>query len=673
MTSFLGARRAVILAAVLLSSACGGTDDDDGPTGNTGSFTIAVSPTSNSVAQGNTVSFTVTVARTGGFDGVVGLTISGAPNGVSATVNPAQVPASATTAQIDVTVSATAALVTSSLTITGSSGGRQASAGFALTVLQPSNYTLTLSPNALGIMAGTVGNAFVNIVRNNFPGDITLALLNPPPGVVASFDPSPSPTNTAILAVAVAASAAPGVYPVTIRGSGTGVPERTVQLLLTIIPAPAGTRNVDYSFCDPANAPMFVAYQDGTGGWQQVPEFSSGGVVRFLFNLASSRGGVLAIYRSALTLDALDGGLSGRTSVVRQRSRQLRRSSRLFSTTSPALIEWFYTEVLFATAAELAQDAANSCNRTLPTKTVSGTVLGVSPGQYGVVSLGSAGTIYDGAASTNPVVFEGVQSGRVDFVGARIVTPGLAPDRGLVFRNLNPANGGQLPQPIDFNGPASFPPATATVTITGGLGDRLEVYSVVHTANSSGTFWSDLAPSVTTTRPWAGLNSANTVSGDFHELLVFASAQVPDNFRATSRYVGPISDQSIAFGPVANPATTSVVSAGAYPRYRFQGTIPAEYDRGIALSLFPEDEGNSFTAFATSAYLAASGSVSTYDVAMPDVTGLADFPMQARVSGGPNFVVTDVFGFTGTGIIEPVPAVGGVFRASVRTTTIVVP
>jgi hypothetical protein len=338
------------------------------------------------------------------------------------------------------------------------------------------------------------------------------------------------------------------------------------------------------------------------------------------------------------------------------------------------LVDVYETLVLYASTTELAEDGALTCARTLPTKSIRGTVAGVSPGQYGRVSLGNTTRIFNGATSTNPITFSGVQGGLVDFVGSRLPVAGAPPDRAVVFRNLNIPDGGALPSVIDFNGPNSFVPASATVTVTGASGDRLEVYVEVITATSWGLFWNELSKSTATSRPWAGLNAANLMPGDFHGLVVFGGqSATPDDFRVTVKYVGPVSNQTIALGPIVNAATVSQVAAGTYPRYRFQGTVPAEYNKGLGLHLFPEDVGNVFTSLTTAAYLAGAGGATSYDMTMPDVSGLAGFPVAARLTPGTNLAMTDAYGFTGAGIFDVRPAPGGEFRASVRVTTIDVP
>jgi hypothetical protein len=272
------------------------------------------------------------------------------------------------------------------------------------------------------------------------------------------------------------------------------------------------------------------------------------------------------------------------------------------------------------------------------------------------------------------VTFEGVKAGLVDFIGSRIVTPGLPPDRALVFRNLNIADGGSLPTTIDFNSNAAIVPATATATITGAAGDSLEVFVELVTPTVQQLFWSDLKPSQVSTRPWAGLGPAAMVAGEFHNLLVFASAPLSDDFRYSSKSVTAVANQSIAFGPVANAVTTSLLTSGTYPRFRFTGTLPAEYNKGVIIGLRGSAEpANSFSALITNSYMTAAGTALTYDIAMPDVVGFPGFPTASRLLAGAHLVTTDAIGFTGAGIFEVRLAVGNESRGSVRFTQITVP
>jgi hypothetical protein len=497
------------------------------------------------------------------------------------------------------------------------------------------DYSLTVTPAALSIVAGGSSSATVTIARTNFIGEVSLALQNPPTGITGVFTPASTTTNGSAVAISVAATVAPGSHALTIQGSATGPGTKTATLTVTVPQPPAGG-NVQYQFCNAAEVPVFVAFQDGTGSWQAVTGSASGGTTRFTMNLIQGRGGVMFVQQ-----------------------------------TEPGE---FLTEVRYASTAEFAQDAAESCGQTGATKTVTGTVAGVPAGSYGIVSFGANTEIFDGAVSTNPVTFTEVPAGPMDLVGS-LTTPGNPPSRIIISRNLNVADGGTLPSVIDFNGPASFAPATATATITGGNDDFMEIFVDLVTANTQAGLWFDLSPSPTAARPWAGLAAAQMLSSDLHALIVFASPTTASgDFRVALKYVGPVSNQTLGLGPTVGLPATTQIAAGAYPRFRFQGTLPTEYNKGAAIDLLhASGSGNALSILATSAWLAAAGNPLAYDLTMPDVSGLSGFPVASRLTAGLNVVAASGFGFTGTGVFEVRPSLGSEFRAATKGTTITVP
>ena len=677
-----GRRERIAALATVLALACG----DDDPTGNSGSIQVAVEPTTLSVPQGASGLVDVTLTRTGSFNGVVTLTVTGLPTGITATVTPTQLSGTTTSASVTLTVAAAVAPATHTATLTATAPGvNQVTATFALTVSAAPNYALMVAPPTLTVPAGTSGTASINIARTNFTGGVALALQNPPPGITAAFDPTPSTTNISALTLNVAAAVAPGGYPLTIQGTATGPGVKTAALTLTVTAPPTGPTSVEYQFCDASAAPVFFAYQDGTGAWQPVAGSTFGGTRRYPFSLTQGRGGVLIVYRAAAGAVA-DARAVGRTATVREvvrrpsRARAImdaRRDRAAGKTTTVQrsfLADTYMTELLYASATELAQDGAANCDVTQPTKSVTGTVLGVSAGQYGIVSLGFGNDLFIGGTSTNPVTFEGVLPGPMDFVGSRM-TPGNPPDRIIVLRNLDIPDGGALPAPIDFNA-ATTAPATANATITGSSGDDLEIFIDVVTANTDALLWFDLSPSPATTRPWAGLGPTTMATGDFHGIYAFANPRPFDanNYRFALKYVGPVSNQTLSLGPGIGAPTVSQVAAGAYPRYRFQGTIPPEYGKGASVDVLSAEEGgNTFTIIATGAYLAASGNAMAYDFTMPDIVGVAGFPGAARLTTGQNDVAVGTFGFTGPGIFDVLPTLGSEFRAAVRGATIIAP
>lgn len=669
MSSVHRADRAILIAIVAVLGSCDGTYDD-GPTGNTGTYSIAISPASTSLVRGGSTFITVTLTRSGGFSGPVTLTISGSPSGVSAAMDPLVLSGSTVTSRIDLTASQTTATGAFTVTVSGTSGSRQASATFALTVAEAPAYSLSVQPAALTITAGTGGTADIAIDRTNLAAGIAFAVENLPEGITGSFSHTPTVGLSTILAVTVAPNATPDVHALTIRGTTAGLADRTVVLPVTVLPPPSEA-SVEYLYCDPAQVPWYFAFQDGTGAWQPVTPTTSGGATRFAMNLTSGRGGIATVSRSSV--DAFAPG----TLAMRRRAGTALRGQFKSMSSSPgraaASVDVYQTDVWYATTAELAVDGREKCAATLAAKTLSGTVAGVAAGQYGIVALGGITTYYDGGIPNNPLVFEGVKTGPVDLLGVR-TTPGLAPDRGIVLRDLDIADGGSLLSPLDFNAPNTFIPVTANATITGVGGEPVEAYAGLITATSDLVFWSDLSPSQTIVRPWAGLPSDFLRSSDFHYLLAFASSAAnPGDFRAALRYVGPISDQVLAMGPEVDLPSVTMAAGGSYPRFRFQGALPAVYQKGVGLSVFSDDIGNAYTIYATGAFLSTIGSPAAYDLVMPDLTGLAGFPTAARLTSGANTVMIDAFGFTGAGVLNVVPTRGSEFRASVRFSPLSVP
>src|SRR2546422_10756898 len=99
------------------------------------------------------------------------------------------------------------------------------------------DYTLSLTPAALTIVRGATGNTTVTITRTNFTGAVTLSLGNAPAGVTGSFDPAAPTGTSSTLTVSVGAAVAPGVYNLTVGGTGTAG-NRSTPLTLTVSATP---------------------------------------------------------------------------------------------------------------------------------------------------------------------------------------------------------------------------------------------------------------------------------------------------------------------------------------------------------------------------------------------------------------------------------------------------
>jgi len=120
-----------------------------------------------------------------------------------------------------------------------------------------------------------------------------------------------------------------------------------------------------------------------------------------------------------------------------------------------------------------------------------------------------------------------------------------------------------------------------------------------------------------------------------------------------SKTVGPVKNQALALGAELAAPTSSMVSGGTYPRFRFQGSLAADYNKRVSIDVLGEEDGSNALYIVTSAaHLSASGTPGAYNVTMPDVAGLPGFPTDARLTTGTNVVTLSAHGFTGAGLYE---------------------
>jgi len=96
-------------------------------------FTIATSPSSQTVHRGSQTTYTVTVSKLGSFSAKVNFSVSGLPAQTSASFNPTSVAGSGNST-LTISVKRNAARSTSPLTITGTGGGTTHSANVSLVV-----------------------------------------------------------------------------------------------------------------------------------------------------------------------------------------------------------------------------------------------------------------------------------------------------------------------------------------------------------------------------------------------------------------------------------------------------------------------------------------------------------------------------------------------------------
>ncbi len=203
-------------------------------------FFISASPAQQTIAPGGSATSTVTVGLVSGTSQNVALTLSGAPKGISASLNPSSGTPAFSSA---LSVMTTGAMASGqyALTITGTAGTTSHTVTFTLTVGQSPDFRIDVNPASQEVHAGGSAAYQLNVVGlNGFNSQITLSVSGLPSGANGVFTtPSGTPNFASTLTVALPANAPTGSFTLEVKGTGGGL-NRAANLVLNINPqAPA--------------------------------------------------------------------------------------------------------------------------------------------------------------------------------------------------------------------------------------------------------------------------------------------------------------------------------------------------------------------------------------------------------------------------------------------------
>ncbi len=207
-----------------------------------------------SVYLGGTDSFSVQVVGSNGFNSAIGLSVSGQPAGVTVTYNPASFPAPGNgEGSILLSVASTTVPGTYPITLTATGGGVTHSMTANMSVLQPPNFSLTVSPATLVVYQGaTAISTITSTISGGFNSPIYLDAGGPGWfGINIGLSPSPLPapgSGTSTITIGVAPFVQPGTYIIPIGGYGGGINQNNAATIsLTVLQAPSfGSTNVGF-------------------------------------------------------------------------------------------------------------------------------------------------------------------------------------------------------------------------------------------------------------------------------------------------------------------------------------------------------------------------------------------------------------------------------------------
>jgi kumamolisin len=200
-------------------------------------FSLSASPSSLSVPQGSAGNSTITSTVTGGFNGVISLSASGQPAGVTVGFNPTSI-TGAGTSTMTMTVAASTATGTYTITVKGTSGSLSATTTVTLTVTGTNpNFTISASPTSITISRSgsrTGSSTITTTISGGFNSAIALSASGQGSGNSVSFTPSSIAApgaGTSTMKVTVGRRSSLGTHTITITGKGGGVTHTTTVTL----------------------------------------------------------------------------------------------------------------------------------------------------------------------------------------------------------------------------------------------------------------------------------------------------------------------------------------------------------------------------------------------------------------------------------------------------------
>jgi len=211
-------------------------------TGGNADYSVAVSPSKQSVQVGKAVSYSVTVTAVNGFTGTVSLTTSGLPTGTTASPNPTTLSMMASGSvqsyALTLTTTKTTPLGDFTFTVTGTSGKLKRTATAVLTVGKtPGSLSLAMDPGSVNVSPGGTTAYNLALTRTGSVTDapVTLSLVGQPAGSTVAFAPNPATGTSASLSLTVPTTASAGTYTLTVTGKPSTGETATATATLSVV------------------------------------------------------------------------------------------------------------------------------------------------------------------------------------------------------------------------------------------------------------------------------------------------------------------------------------------------------------------------------------------------------------------------------------------------------
>jgi hypothetical protein len=204
-------------------------------------FSMSASPNEQTITPGGSTTYTITVSLVSGSTQNVALSVSGAPSGVSTSLNPTSGSPSFNSI-LTVSTASSVAPGQYVMTITGTAGAKTQTTTVALTIGQAPDFRIDVSPGSGTSTQGETASFSVNVVGlNGFNSQVSLSLSGLPTGVGGTFSVQSSvPDFSSTLTLTIPANSPTGSFTLTITGTGGGL-TRVANVVLVVNPAPTQT------------------------------------------------------------------------------------------------------------------------------------------------------------------------------------------------------------------------------------------------------------------------------------------------------------------------------------------------------------------------------------------------------------------------------------------------
>jgi len=472
---------------------------------------FSITASGATVEQGTSAASSVTVNSINGFNGVIVLSVSGLPAGVTAVFNPTSVTGSSGST-LTFTASNTATVGAATVTVTGTSGSTTASTTLTLNVTAEPNFTISASPTSVTVPPGTSVSSTITIgYVGGLTGSVSVSASNLPSGVQANFSPSSvNSSGTVSVSFFAQTGTAAGTTNVTITGTDGSISHTTT--IAVTIPGSAGFTL--------AASPSSLSITQGSSGTSTISVTDTGG------------------FTGSVTL-ATSGLPSGVTASFG--TNPTTSSSILTLTASSTATTGAFTVTVTGTSGSLT--ATTTIALAVNTRTTPGFTLASSPSSLSITQGGSG-------TSTVSVTDVGGFTGSVTLAASGL------PSGVTASFGTNPTTGSSV---LTLTASSTATTGSSTVTITGTSGTLSATTTIALTVSVRATPGFTLASSPSSLSINQGSSGTSTITvtdvGGFTGSVTLAASGLPSGVTA-SFGTNPTTGSSVLTLTASSTATT---------------------------------------------------------------------------------------------------------------------